>query len=139
MTVVDYGCGPGWYTERFARLVGESDQVYAVDIHEMAVQAIQDKIARYQWRNVTPLLVNGYHSGVSDHMADVVCALDMFFIIRQPTEFLEELRRIAKKDGLLIIDDGHQPRQVTKQKVLGSGLWHIVEETSDHLRCKPAE
>jgi len=138
MIVVDYGCGPGRYTERFAKLVGETGQVYAVDIHEMAVQVIKDKIARYQWRNVVPRLANGYNSGVPDHVADVVCALDMFFIIRQPADFLAELKRIAKPDGVLIIDDGHQPRQATRQKILDSGLWNIATEIQDHLKCKPA-
>jgi 23S rRNA U2552 (ribose-2'-O)-methylase RlmE/FtsJ len=32
MTVVDYGCGPGCYTRRFARLVGPQGKVYAVDV-----------------------------------------------------------------------------------------------------------
>jgi ubiquinone/menaquinone biosynthesis C-methylase UbiE len=137
MTVVDYGCGPGRYTERFVKLVGETGKVYAVDIHEMAIEAITRKAGQYRWRNVVPLLASGYNSNVPDHVADVVCALDMFFIIKQPTEFLAELERIAKKDGLLIIDDGHQPRQATKQKILDSGLWNIGEETSDHLKCKP--
>jgi len=139
MTVVDYGCGPGRYTERFAKLVGETGKVYAVDIHEMAIETIRRKADKYGWRNVVPLLASGYNSGVPDHVADVVCALDMFFIIKQPTEFLAELQRIAKTDGLLIIDDGHQPRQATRQKILDSGLWKIVRETSDHLQCVPAE
>ena len=139
MTVVDYGCGPGRYTERFAKLVGETGVVYAVDIHEMAIETIRRKADKYAWRNVVPLLANGYDSGAPDHVADVVCALDMFFIIRQPAEFLAELRRIAKMDGLLIIDDGHQPRQATRQKILDSGLWKIVQETNDHLRCVPTE
>ena len=139
MTVVDYGCGPGRYTERFVKLVGETGKVYTVDIHEMALEAIRRKADKYGWHNVVPLLASGYDSGVPDHVADVVCALDMFFIIKQPTEFLAELRRIAKTDGLLIIDDGHQPRQATRQKILDSGLWNIVEETRDHLKCKPAK
>ena len=72
-------------------------------------------------------------------MADMVCALDMSFVIRQPADFLAELRRIAKPDGVLIIDDGHQSRQATRRKILDAGLWNIREETSDHLLCKPAE
>jgi len=72
-----------------------------------------------------------------DDVADVVCAIDMFFIIKKPTEFLAELKRITKSDGTLVIDDGHQPRDLTKTKILDSGLWDIVEETSDHLKCKP--
>ena len=139
MTVVDYGCGPGRYTERFVKLVGGTGKVYAVDIHEMAIETIRRKADKYAWRNVVPLLVNGYNSGMPDHVADMVCALDMFFAIRQPTEFLAELRRIAKTDGVLIIDDGHQPRQATRQKILDSGLWKIVQETNDHLQCVPTE
>jgi len=49
-----------------------------------------------------------------------------------------KLRRITKKDGLLLIDDGHQPREVTKKKILDSGFWIISEETRDHLKCRPS-
>lgn len=61
----------------------------------------------------------------------------MFFAIRQPTEFLAELKRLVKPDGLLVIDDGHQPRKVTRQKILDSGLWKIEVDTKDHLECRP--
>ena len=61
----------------------------------------------------------------------MVCAIDMFFIIKNPTEFLTELKRIIKRNGILVIDDGHQPRSLTKQKILDSGQWDIFEETPD--------
>jgi ubiquinone/menaquinone biosynthesis C-methylase UbiE len=63
----------------------------------------------------------------------------MFFIIRKPTEFLKEIRRILKPNGILIIDDGHQSRKVTKQKLNSSGMFNIIEETKDHLKCKIAQ
>jgi ubiquinone/menaquinone biosynthesis C-methylase UbiE len=138
MIVVDYGCGPGRYTLRFSRLVGQTGKVYAVDIHELAIEAVKTKIARHDLRNVVPVLASGYGSAVPDHIADVVCAIDMFFAIQQPTKFLAELKRIAREDGTLIIDDGHQPREVTKKAILASGHWTICEETPDHLRCKPS-
>ena len=137
MTVVDYGCGPGRYTTHFARLVGPSGKVYAVDIHELAIETVRKKAARYRLQNVVPVLARGYDSTLPDHVADVVCAIDMFFGIKGPTEFLGELRRIAKAEGTLVIDGGHQPRAVTKQKILASGHWKIWEETRDHLECKP--
>jgi len=43
MTVVDYGCGPGRYTTRFAHLVGEKGRVFAVDIHELAIEAVKKR------------------------------------------------------------------------------------------------
>ncbi len=84
-----------------------------------------------------PILIEGYSSTLPDETADVVCAIDMFFIIKNPTEFLAELKRITKKSGILVIDDGHQPRSATRQKILDSGLWDILEETPDHLKCRP--
>lgn len=137
MTVVDYGCGTGRYTLRFARMVGSKGKVYAADIHELATAKVERMIARKGLNNVIPILVNGYHSAIPDQVADVICAIDMFFAIQQPTTFLVELRRICKLQGVLVIDDGHQPRAVTKERLLASGCWSIREEGEDHLKCTP--
>jgi ubiquinone/menaquinone biosynthesis C-methylase UbiE len=137
MTVVDYGCGPGRYAVRIADLVGDKGKVYAVDIHDLAIEEVGKRMKKYNIKNIVPVLADGYSSTLPDSTADVICAIDMFFIIKNPTEFLGELKRIIKKDGMLVIDDGHQPRRVTKRKLLDSGLWDIVEETKDHLKCRP--
>ena len=137
MTVVDYGCGPGRYTTRFSRLVGQEGKVFAADIHELAIEAVKKQVAKHSLGNVEPMLVRGYDSGISEHIADVVCAIDMFFVIKEPSEFLGELKRITKENGLLVIDDGHQSREETKRKIEESGHWSIWEETRDHLKCKP--
>jgi len=137
MTVVDYGCGPGRYTVNLAALVGERGKVYAIDIHDLAVETVKKRIAKRNLKNVQPILIEGYNSTLPNETADVVCAIDMFFMIKSPSEFLAEIKRIVKKNGILAIDDGHQPRVATKQKILDSGLWDIFEETPDHLKCRP--
>lgn len=137
MTVVDYGCGPGRYTVRFAYLVGERGRVFAVDIHELVIEAVKNRIEKQALKTVTPVLAKGYDSGIPDGSADIVCAIDVFHAIDGPTAFLKELRRITAPEGLLIIDDGHQSRSETKRKIGTSGCWEVIEESKDHLRCKP--
>jgi ubiquinone/menaquinone biosynthesis C-methylase UbiE len=137
LIVVDYGCGPGRYTQRFAKLVGESGLVYAVDIHELAIEQIQRMMHKQGMNNIKPVLAEGYSTDLPDGIADLVFALDMFFGVSEPVNFLQELHRIVKPDGFLIIDDGHQSRKATLQKINLSGLWRIVEENDDHLRCLP--
>jgi len=139
MTVVDYGCGPGRYTVRFARLAGPSGRVYALDIQELAVEAVRRRCAREGLGNVEAVLVRGYDSGLPAGIADRVCAIDMFFAVRRPGDFLAEVARLLKPDGLLILDDGHQSRATTRRKLAASGLFETAEETRDHLECRKRE
>lgn len=136
MTVVDYGCGPGRYTRRFARLVGPDGKVYAVDVQELALEMVKKDMQREGLANIVPTLANGYDSGLPDECAEMVFALDMFFGVRQPTALLNELRRITRPDGVLVIDDGHQSRAKTLAKIQASGAWTVFEHNDDHLKCK---
>ena len=49
MKVLDIGCGPGFFSVEIAKMVGESGEVYSVDVQEGMLQKIRDKI------NGTPL------------------------------------------------------------------------------------
>ncbi|KAF1078712.1 class I SAM-dependent methyltransferase [Methanogenium sp. MK-MG] len=139
MVVVDYGCGPGSYIKDASAMVGAAGMVYAVDIHELAIASVRKLIQKEGLKNVVPVQANGYTSSIEDHTADLIYALDMFHAIGDPDAFLTELHRIVKPGGMLVIDDGHQPREAAKEKILHSGLWEITEERDAFMRCTPAE
>jgi SAM-dependent methyltransferase len=136
-TVVDYGCGPGSYLKHASELVGPEGKVLAVDIHELAVEAVKKRIAKRGWRNVSVVLTDGMKTPLDDDTADIIFALDMFHMVSNPNVFLAELNRICKKNGFLFIDNGHQSRQEAKAKIMGSGLWEIVQERKRFLTCRP--
>jgi ubiquinone/menaquinone biosynthesis C-methylase UbiE len=136
MTVVDYGCGPGSYVRAASRLVGERGHLYAVDIHPLAIESVSRIIEADGLANVTPVLAQGYDSGLGDGVADLVYALDMFHMVGDADAFLKELGRIVRPGGILVIDDGHQPRKATKEKILRSEIWTIEKETDAYLRCR---
>ncbi len=136
MTVVDYGCGPGSNIRAAADLVGPAGRVIGVDIHELAVTMVMDRAEREGLANVSATLARGYDSGLGDATADLVYALDMFHMIQDPQAFLAELHRITRPGGVLVIDDGHQPRAVTIEKIRRAGCWTIEEETDAFLRCR---
>ena len=135
-TVIDYGCGTGSYLNYVSSLVGEEGLVYAVDIHELAVDSVKKRAARYKLENVIPVLADGYSCDIEDQSADLIYAMDMFHMVKKPGPFLKELHRLLKEDGVLIIDDGHQRRNEAREKILNSNLWSIVEETKDHMKCE---
>jgi ubiquinone/menaquinone biosynthesis C-methylase UbiE len=42
--VLDFGCGPGFFTREFAKMVGESGQVFSVDLQEEMIRILQEKL-----------------------------------------------------------------------------------------------
>ena len=136
-TVIDYGCGTGRYLKQASELTGETGKVYAVDIHPLAVESVKMMIRKYNLKNVYPILTDGKTIGITALSADVVYALDMFHMVKDTRGFLAELHRITKAEGMLYLEDGHQPRVLAKKKVIDSGFWEIMEETSSYLKCHP--
>ena len=67
MTLIDYGCGPGRYTIRFARLVGDQGKVYAVDVQALALEYVKRTMREHGLNNITPVLAHGYHASIPDH------------------------------------------------------------------------
>ncbi len=135
--VVDYGCGPGMHIKRASELVGVEGLVYAVDIHELAIKSVNKLIAKNSLNNVKTLQTNGNKVEISDNTADLIYALDMFHMVKDYKSFLLELNRIGKCDCTLILEDGHQQRKKSIEKVIKSGCWKIEKENKKHLICKP--
>ena len=134
-TVIDYGCGPGFFLKKASELVGETGMVYAADIHHLAIKLVEKIIAKRRLINIKPVLIYGYNTGLEDHCADVIFSLDTFHMIKDSSAFLTELHRLLKKDGHIIIEDGHQPHRQAKDKILNSKLWEIVEESENYCKC----
>ncbi|MFW5773443.1 MAG: class I SAM-dependent methyltransferase [Tangfeifania sp.] len=135
--VVDYGCGPARYIRAASQAVGKNGKVYAVDIHPMAIRDVKRKIKKYDLKNVEALLADGNSCPISDKTADVVYAIDMFHMVNQPEDLLKELHRIVKPEGKVIIEDGHQPREKTLDKIQKTGYFTIKEENKFHVVCFP--
>jgi ubiquinone/menaquinone biosynthesis C-methylase UbiE len=138
-TVVDYGCGPGSYLRRASELVGPEGRVFAVDVHELAIKAVMERIEKENLSNVTAVQADGESCPLPDGTADLIYALDMFHMVSRPTVFLRELNRICKKKGFLYIDDGHQSREKVRLEIISSVAWEIVEQKKRYLKCRPTE
>jgi ubiquinone/menaquinone biosynthesis C-methylase UbiE len=135
--VIDYGCGTGRYLKQASLLVGEQGLVYAVDIHQLAVDSAFRQMARHNLKNIKPILTDGTTVDLPSHTADIIYALDMFHMVKDTDAFLKELNRLAKPGGILYLEDGHQPRQLTESKIMKSACWEIIDRQKEFITCKP--
>ncbi|HYM84692.1 MAG TPA: methyltransferase domain-containing protein [Candidatus Dormibacteraeota bacterium] len=100
--VLDYACGPGYFTVVAARLVGPTGLVYARDREPAATRMVAERARRAGLANVGPIL-SDCATGLETGSVDVVLLYDANHGIDDKRAVLAELERVLKPGGLLSV------------------------------------
>jgi len=122
--VLDYGCGPGSYIIPLAELVGKSGKIYALDIHPLAIQMVQNIASKRQLTNVETIC-SDCKTGLPDNSVDVVLLYDTFHDLSDPNGVLEELHRVLKPNRIMSFSDHHMKENEIVSKVTNKGLFRL--------------
>jgi ubiquinone/menaquinone biosynthesis C-methylase UbiE len=130
MTVLDFGCGPGFFTLAMARMVGASGRVIGCDLQEGMLQKLHTKIKGSQIENVVTL-----HKCLEDRIGvsesvDFVLVFYMFHEVPDQEKYLKEICALLNPDGKVLLVE--PPVHVSKgefnqtvQKAKAAGLMLI--------------
>ena len=99
MTVLDLGCGPGFFTIDIAKMVGKSGRVIASDLQEGMLQKLRDKIRGTELEEYIIL-----HKSEEDKIAVIenVDFILLFYMVHEvpgQKAFFNELITILKPNG----------------------------------------
>jgi ubiquinone/menaquinone biosynthesis C-methylase UbiE len=124
MTVLDFGCGPGYFTIEIAALVGQSGRVFAVDLQEGMLQLVRQKIAKTGLE--TRIIL---HKCETDRigLTDKVDFALVFYVLHEIPDqkaFFTELTSILKPGGEVLVVE--PPRHVSK-----AGFAEIIEKAGE--------
>ena len=125
--VLDYGCGPGSYIAPLAKLVEESGKVYALDIHTLAIQKVQDMALKKRLENVETIL-SDCQTGLPDNTLDAVLLYDAFHHLSDPNGVLKELHRVLKPDGILSFGDHHMEEKEIVAELTKNQLFRLLKK-----------
>ncbi|MCD6472709.1 class I SAM-dependent methyltransferase [Candidatus Aerophobetes bacterium] len=125
--VLDYGCGPGGYITATAELVGKSGKIYALDIHPLAIQMVQNIASKKQLTNVKTIC-SDCKTGLPDNSIDVVLLYDIFHDLNDPNGVMKELHRVLKPDGILSFSDHHMKEDEILSKMTNKGLFRLLKK-----------
>ena len=98
-SVLDFGCGPGFYTIPFAKVAHD---VVAVDIQTKMLE----KVSKYAERNnvkVRTIQSDGQAIPLPDGSFNIIFLSGVYHEIAEKRVVLTELRRLLKPDGRMII------------------------------------
>lgn len=125
--VLDYGCGPGSYSIAAAEMVGKSGNIYALDIHPLAIQKVKNIASKKQLTNVETIL-SDCRTGLPDNTVDAVLLYDTFHDLHEPDRVLEELHRVLKPGGILSFSDHHMNENEIISKITKRGLFKFLRK-----------
>ncbi len=99
MTVLDLGCGPGFFSVAAAEMVGPTGKVIAADLQEGMLQKLRNKIKETRIeKRIVLHKCEGSKIGVSDKV-DFLLAFYMVHEVPNQEILFREIRSILKPNG----------------------------------------
>jgi len=107
MIVADLGAGTGFYSIALAYMV-PNGKVYAIEIQKDFLTTIKNKIKEANLKNIECFWGNVEKIGgtkIKDEVVDAVVISNVLFQIENKEKFIEEVKRILKPGGKVLIID----------------------------------
>ena len=104
-TVLDIGCGPGFFATEMAKMVGKTGKVFAVDLQEEMLNKVRKKAAA---KNVAAVMAyhrcSGNRIGIQLHdPADFILAYYVVHELPDAARFFEEVKHLLKQSGRCLV------------------------------------
>lgn len=134
--VADLGAGSGFYSMEAARVVAPHGRVYAVDVQADLLARLRTEAQRNRITNIDVITGNMEKLGgtkIREASVDAVIASNVLFMLDDRKTFLNEVRRILKSGGkLLLIDWSASFSQ------MGPHSDHVVYKDAARKLCQDA-
>jgi ubiquinone/menaquinone biosynthesis C-methylase UbiE len=106
--VCDIGAGPGYFSLRAARRVGDKGRVFAVDVDPKILDALRARIEKAGVRNVTPVLAVAADPLLPPQSCDLVLIVDAYHHFPDRPTYLARLAALLRPGGRLANVDWHK-------------------------------
>lgn len=113
MTIADIGSGPGYFSFKFAEMVGPDGKVHAVEVNPDHVKYIRETANRLGIKNVVPVQSKATDIALGDIKVDMAYMCSLYHIIytvfeeKQRDDLIKGIKNSLKPGGkFIVVDNG---------------------------------
>lgn len=106
IAAADFGCGPGYFSIPFSRMVGEEGTLVALDVLPQALEAVESQAKILGIHNITTRRVNlesERGTGLAENSLDLVIAKDVLLQNKKKEKIIQEANRVLKLGGKFLV------------------------------------
>ena len=104
-TMVDLGCGIGYFTIPAAEIVKASNKVFALDTSEEMLTEVEKRAVLAGVSNVVVVKTEEYNLMLSDESVSFVLMVNVLHEIENKEQFLQKAHRLLKSAGKIAVVD----------------------------------
>ena len=103
--VADIGAGSGYFSTRFARAVGETGKVFAVDIDEGLIRHLRERASQEKLENMEAVLAKPDDPKLAARSVDVVFICNVLHHVENRAAYYKKLAAALRPGGRLAVVD----------------------------------
>ena len=132
-TIADIGTGGGYFSLRFAGIVGEKGKVYAIDTNPKFLEFVKNTAEEKGLNNITTVLAKGGKLNLPEQSLDFIFMRNITHHIPNRIEYFKNLKGFLKFDGRIVITEYKKGKLFTFRGMFGHYVPKeiIIQEMKD--------
>jgi len=118
-SIADIGSGGGYFSLRFAEMVGKEGRVYAIDTKPEFLEYVKNSAKEKGLDNVIPTLVSGNKLDLPEKSLDFIFMRNVYHHIPNRVEYFKNLKVFLKPDGRITIIEYKKGKPFTFRGIFG--------------------
>lgn len=110
-SVLEVGCGPGFFTIPAGRMVGDKGEVVSIDVNPVAVAHVKQKAEEENLKNIRVMEANASATGLPAESFDLVFVFGLGHAAGGIDPIWKEMYRLLRPGGMLSIEGRQSPGQ----------------------------
>ena len=121
-SIADIGSGGGYFSLRFAEMVGKEGRIYAIDTKPEFLEYVKNSAKEKGLDNVIPTLVSGDKLDLPENSLDFIFMRNVTHHIPNRVEYFKNLKVFLKPDGRIIIIEYKKGKPFTFRGIFGHNV-----------------